>query len=55
MLRPSQLLEHPKAVAPVGHPPPPPLLRPLAAGHPEHPGVRLARQEIPLCSQRKFR
>ena len=54
MLWPSQLLEHPQALAPVGHPHPPPLLRPLAPSPPQHPGLRLAREEVPLRAERKL-
>ena len=55
MLWPPQLLEHPQALAPVGHPHPAAGLRPLAPRPSQHPRLRLARQEVPLCPERKLR
>ena len=54
MLWSSQLLEHPQALATVGHPHPTPLLWPLASCPPQHPGLRLAREEVPLRAERKL-
>lgn len=55
MLRPSQLLEHPEALAAVDHPHPAVGVRPLAPRPPQHPRLSLARQEVPLRPQRKLR
>ena len=55
MLRPSELLEHPEAVAAAGDPGGAAGVRPLEPRPPQHPRLRLARQEVPLGASRQYR
>ena len=54
MLRPSELLEHPEAVAAAGDPGGAAGVRPLEPRAPQHPRLRLARQEVPLRAEGKL-
>ena len=55
MLRPSELLEHPEAVAAAGDPGGAAGVRPLEPRSPQHPRLRLARQEVPLGASGQYR
>lgn len=55
MLRPSELLEHPEAVAAAGDPGGAAGVRPLEPRPPQHPRLRLARQEVPLGASGQYR